>query len=170
MRVIAILLSGALCLAGAPARAELTKSFQLSAVIANGCSVATTGTGTWGDIDLGSVSSVTSGSTSANLLSGGNTGMQVSCTPGLSVQVSADNGNQPAGGVRQMVNSTSSAAKVPYQLYANNSATPWTTQTITLSFPAGTSLQSLPVKATATLSAPTPAGAYSDTVRVTLSW
>lgn len=169
MRAVAILI-GVLCLSATPAQAELTKSFQLTAVIANGCSVATTGTGSWGDIDLGTVNSVSTGTTSANLLSGGNAGMQVSCTPGLSVQVSADNGNQPAAGIRQMVNSTVGTAKVPYQLYANNSATPWTTQAITLSFPAGVSLQNLPVRATATLSAPTPAGAYSDTVRVTLSW
>jgi len=170
VRAAAFSIAGLLVLSVAPAQAELTKSFQLSATIANGCSVAMTGTGAWGDISLGSVSGVTSGSVSANLLSGGNAGMQISCTPGMSVQVSADNGNQPLGGVRQLVHSTNSTSKVPYQLYANNSATPWTTQTITLSFPAGTSLQSLPVKATATLAAPMRAGDYSDTVHVTLSW
>lgn len=170
MRAALPCLAGLLTLGPAPAQAELTKSFQLSATIANGCSVATTGTGTWGDINLGSVSGIATGSASANLISGGNTGMQVSCTPGMSVQVSADNGNQPVGGVRQLVHSVNSASTVPYQLYANNSATPWTTQTITLSFPTGTSLQTLPVKATATLAAPMRAGAYSDTVHVTLSW
>ena len=170
MRAAAFPIAGLLILSAAPAHAELTRSFQLSATIANGCSVAMTSTGTWGDIALGSVSSITTGSASANLLSGGSAGMQVSCTPGMSVQVSADNGNQPVGGVRQLVHSVNSASKVPYQLYANNSATPWTTQTITLSFPAGTALQSLPVKATATLAAPMRAGAYSDTVHVTLSW
>ena len=170
MRAAAFSIAGLLVLSAAPAHAELTKSFQLSATIANGCSVAVTGNGTWGDISLGSVSSITNGSGSANLLSGSNAGMQISCTPGMSVQVSADNGNQPIGGVPQLVHSVSSASKVPYQLYANNSATPWTTQTITLSFPAGTSLQSLPVKATATFAAPMRAGAYSDTVHVTLSW
>ena len=170
MRAALLCLAGAMVLSAAPAQAELTKSFQLSATIANGCSVATTSTGTWGDINLGSVSGITTGTASANLLSGGQAGMQLSCTPGLSVQVSADNGNQPVGGVRQLVHSVNSTSKVPYQLYANGSATPWTTQTITLSFPAGTSQQSLPVKATATLAAPTRAGNYSDTVHVTLSW
>jgi spore coat protein U-like protein len=170
MRAAILCLAGAMVLSAAPAQAELTKSFQLSATIANGCSVATTGTGTWGDIDLGSVAGVATGTASASLLSGGQTGMQLSCTPGLSVQVSADNGNQPVGGVRQLVHSVSSTSKVPYQLYANGSATPWTTQTISLSFSAGTSQQSLPVKATATLAAPMRAGSYSDTVHVTLSW
>jgi spore coat protein U-like protein len=159
--------AGLLLLSTAPAQAELSKSFQLTATIANGCSVATTGTGTWGDIDLGTVNSISTGSVSANLTSNGSAGMQLNCTPGTTVQVSADNGNQPVGGVRQLANGTS---KVPYQIYANGSATPWTTQTIGLTFSAGTSLQSLPVKATATLAPPMKAGAYSDTVHVTLSW
>lgn len=157
-------------LAGGPASAQMTKAFQVSADIVNGCLVATGGSGHWGDIALGSVSSSATGTVEADLLSGGANGIQIDCTPGLTVSLTADNGNQPSGGVRQLAIAGNAGARVPYQLYANGSATPWTSQAVSLSFPAGTSHMAFPVHAKATLPGSMVAGAYSDTVRVTLSW
>ena len=160
-----------ICLfAAEPAPAQMQKSFQVAADIVNGCIVSTTGSGTWGDIALGSVASSATGTVEADLVSGGANGIQIDCTPGLSVTLSADNGNQPTGGTRQLGITGNASARIPYQLYANGSQTPWTSQAIGLSFPAGTSHQLFPVHAKATLSGGMAAGAYSDTVRVTLTW
>ena len=55
-------------------------------------------------------------------------------------------------------------------LFAGGSATPWTTQSIALSFASGTTRRTLPSRGVATLSGAMAAGVYSDTVRITLSW
>jgi spore coat protein U-like protein len=151
-------------------RAETQKSFTVSAVIANGCSIATNGGGRWGDIALGTVGGLASGTVQANLLNGAATGMQIDCTPGTSVNVAADAGDHAIAGVRQLAHATVGTSLISYQLFANGSATPWTTQTVPLSFPIGTSHLALPVTAKATLAAPMRGGAYSDTVRVTVTW
>jgi spore coat protein U-like protein len=152
------------------ASAETQKSFSVAAVIATGCAITTAGGGTWGDISLGSVNGLTTGTIQADLLSGSASGIQLNCTPGTTVNITADNGNNAVASVRQLVYATNATSLIPYLLYANGSATAWTTQAIPLSFVVGTSQQIFPVRAKATLSGPTRAGAYSDTVRVTVSW
>jgi spore coat protein U-like protein len=150
------------------ATAETSKSFQVSAVIANGCAVSTSGGGSWGSIDLGTVAGVSTGTVQANLVSSGNAGIQLDCTPGMTVNVTADTGLTPNGsGVRQLASGTNT---VPYLLYVNGSNTPWTSQAIPLTFATGTSHLALPVTAKATLSGAQKAGAYADTVRVTFTW
>ena len=152
------------------ASAETQKSFSIAAVIATGCAVTTNGAGNWGDISLGTVGGLTMGTIQADLLSGVAAGIQLNCTPGTTVNITADNGNNAVAGVRQLVHASNATSLIPYLLYANGSASAWTTQAIPLSFAVGTSQQIFPVRAKATLSAPTRAGAYSDTVRVTVSW
>lgn len=170
-RMAALMLAGAFAggCGATPATAETLKSFQVSAVVANGCAVISSGgAGSWGSIDLGTVSGIASGTVQASLLSSGTAGLQIDCTPGMTASVTADTGLNPtSGGVRQLASGTS---KVPYLLYANGSAVAWTTNAIALSFPVGNSHLSVPVVAKATLSGATKAGAYADTVRVTLSW
>jgi spore coat protein U-like protein len=170
-RMAALMLAGAVAggCGATSATAETLKSFQVSAVVANGCSVTTSGgASSWGSIDLGTVSGITNGTVQASLLANGTAGIQIDCTPGMTASVTADTGLNPSsGGVRQLASGTS---KVPYQLYANGSNTPWTTNAIALSFPVGTSHMSVPVVAKATLAGATKAGAYADTVRVTLTW
>jgi spore coat protein U-like protein len=168
-RMAALLLAGALAggYGASPATAETSKSFQVSAVIANGCAVATTSGGTWGNIDLGTVQGVATGTVQASLLANANAGIQIDCTPGMTANLTADTGLNATGGTRQLANGT---ARIAYQLYGNGSATPWTSQSIALAFPVGTSRQLFPVVAKATLAGANKAGAYSDTVRVTVSW
>lgn len=110
---------------------------------------------------------VTTGTVQASLLASGRAGIQIDCTPGMTASLTADTGDNAISGVRQLASGT---VRVPYQLYANGSSTAWTTQAVSLAFPVGTQRQLFPVIAKATLSGPTQAGAYSDTVRVTLSW
>lgn len=159
-----------LVMAPAAVQAETQKSFTISVVIATGCSITADGAGRWGDINLGTVGGLASGTVEADLLSGAVTGIQLDCTPGTSVSISADAGDHAVGGVRQLAHATVGASLISYQLFANGGATPWTTQTVGLSFPVGTSHALLPVSAKATLAAPMRGGAYSDTVRVTVTW
>ncbi|CAN5245808.1 spore coat U domain-containing protein [soil metagenome] len=154
-----------------PASAETSRTFQVAATVAQGCLVATnSGGGTWGNIDLGTVSGIGAQSASGNLLSSGITGIQMDCTPGSTVSVTANQGNNGSPGGRQLVHAGNATSLIPYLLYANGSATPWTTQAVSLSFSAGTSHFSLPVRAVANLLGPTRGGAYSDTVQITVSW
>lgn len=164
------MVAGLSALCGTAVRAETQKNFTVSAVIATGCSITANGAGRWGDISLGTVGGLATGTVEADLLSGVATGIQLDCTPGTSVSISADAGDHAVAGVRQLAHSTVGSSLIAYQLFANGSVTPWTTQTVGLSFPVGTSQKLLPVKAKATLAAPMRGGAYSDTVRVTVTW
>jgi spore coat protein U-like protein len=172
MKRVALLLPGCMVLglAAPPAGAETSKSFSVTAVIATGCSVVTDGAGHWGQINLGTVNGALGGTASASLLNSGLSDLRINCTPGTSVNVTADNGNHASGGTRRLEHTTQTGNFVSYTLYANGSQTPWTSQSIPLSFPVGTSQRLLPVSAQAIVPAATRAGAYADTVRVTVSW
>lgn len=154
----------------APAAAETAKAFTISADIVTGCQITLAAGGNWGKITLPGAAGIQSGTVQADLLSGSSSGIQLECTPGTQLSVTADTGNQPISGVRQLGISGNPAARIPYQLYANGSPTPWTTQSVALAFPVGTSKQLFPVSATATLPGQQRAGTYTDTVRITLAW
>lgn len=159
----------AMAVSAAPATAGTrTASFQVAAAIVTGCAVATDASGRWGTIDLGTIAGAGAKVASGALLSARLAGLQLSCTPGTTVSVTADAGDHASGGQRQLAGGGS--AVIPYVLYANGSATAWTTQAVALSFPAGVSAQALPVRASAAISSPVPAGTYTDTVRITLSF
>jgi spore coat protein U-like protein len=150
--------------------AETGKSFQVSADIVKGCLVTVDGAGQWGRIDFGTVSGMAQGTVDADLLSGATSGIQIDCTPNTNASLTADNGDHASNGVRQMGLNGSNSPAIHYQLFADGSSTPWTTQAIPLAFPAGTSHRVLPVLGRATLNRPMAAGTYTDTVRVTLTW
>lgn len=157
---------------GAPARAETSKPFTVGATIASGCVVSTHtgGGGTWGAINLGSAPGLTAQNVSASLVSNGQSGLQLACTPGTTANVTADQGLHSAGGFRNLAHASQAGSQIRYQLYANNSATPWTTQAVAVSFGAGVQAQSLPVTAVASIPGPIASGGYADTVQVTVSW
>ncbi|MBD3761604.1 spore coat protein U domain-containing protein [Sphingomonadaceae bacterium G21617-S1] len=161
--------AAAICTALLPgfARAELSKTFQVSATIANGCSVTSASGSDWGTIDLGTVAGTRTATVEAGLLSGAVAGLQLDCTPGMTASVSADAGRNAIGGARQLA---SQAERIGYQLYVGTTATAWNAQAIGVSFPAGTSRQLLPVLARAALSGNAKAGTYRDTVQITLAW
>lgn len=161
---------GSLGLLAPPAHAETTKAFQVSADIVRGCVVAVNGSGQWGRIDFGTVSGVAQGTVDADLVGGAAVGgIQIDCTPNTTAYVAIDNGDHPANGLRQMA-LDGSAARIPYQLFADGGSTPWGSQSVTISFPPGTSRRLLPLRGQAMLTRPMKAGAYVDTVRVTLTW
>jgi spore coat protein U-like protein len=143
---------------------------QVSATIVKGCTIAATGAGQWGSIDFGTVNGMAQGTTDASLISTAGAGIQLECTPGTTISVSADNGTHASNGVRRLGLNGGTTATVSYQLFADGSTTPWTTQALSIAFPVGTSKRSLPVLGRATFARPMTAGAYSDTVRVTITW
>lgn len=149
-------------------QAATSKAFDVTATIVNGCAVAQAG-GSWGQISLGTVSGLATGTVEANLIASGVSGVVIECTPGTSASLSADNGNNAASGQRRLMQA-GVATMVPYALFANGSTTAWTTQPLALSFAAGASKQTIPVKASLTLPGALQAGKYTDTLRLTLSW
>jgi spore coat protein U-like protein len=167
-RLIAGMVAVWLTLAAVPSQAATTRPFVVSASIVNGCAVGQAG-GSWGKINFGTVSAIATGTLDANLSLAGVSGLSVECTPGVAATLTADNGNNALSGQRRMVQ-TGVTPGVPYALFANGSSTPWTTQSIALSFPTGTTKQLFAIKGRATLPAPLRAGKYVDTVRITITW
>jgi spore coat protein U-like protein len=153
-----------------PAQAgERRQTFEIAATIVRGCTVATDAGGRWGAIALGTVQGLRGASATGTLVSGGVAGLALSCTPGTTVNVAADTGDHAAAGQRRLMRSGGSES-VPYTLYADGATTAWSLQPLAITFPAGVSTRTLPVTAAATLTAALPAGTYTDTVRVTLTF
>ena len=152
-----------------PALAEMSKPFPITALVVNGCSVVTDGSGRWGTIDLGTTPGAAGATIQSSLVSAGGAGIAIDCTPGVSAALAADGGDNAVAGGR-FLKLAGGTATIPYQLYADGSSTPWTTGTVSLPFTPSTGRRLVPVRSVATLSAPTPAGTYTDTVRVTLTW
>lgn len=150
-----------------PLAAETTRSFEVAARVVPGCVVATDAGGRWGTIDLGTTPGAAATSVEATLLSTAGSGLSIECTPGVTGSLSADTGDHPASGARRLQR-TGSTDTIGYRLYADGGTTPWTTGTVPLAFTAGPRI--VPILAVATLTGPTTAGRYTDTVRVTLSW
>lgn len=167
-RLVAGMAAMALTVSAAPCRAETVKPFLIGAVVVNGCAV-TNAAGAWGKIDFGTTAGLKPAVVEADLVASGAAGLRIECTPGTSISLKADNGDNPVAGQRQLVQA-GVAAKVPYALYANGSATPWTTQAIPLAFPAGATTQLIPIRGRASLPGALPAGRYVDTVRITVAW
>ncbi|WP_235516377.1 hypothetical protein, partial [Sphingomonas sp. Leaf226] len=71
--------------------AETSRTFRVGAVIANGCAVSAETGGSWGSIDLGSVNGVDGGAAQGSLVTAVAAGLQIDCTPGMSVTLTADN-------------------------------------------------------------------------------
>jgi spore coat protein U-like protein len=164
--VAAIVVSAGLI---SPGRAETTKSFPVTAVVANGCVITSDGAGGLGSIALGTTPGTAGSSVQASLISPGGAGLAIECTPGVTGSLSADNGDHPVSGARYLKRTTGTAT-IPYLLYLNGSSTAWTTGALSLPFVAGTGKRLIPLVARATLPAMTAAGSYSDNVRITVSW
>lgn len=164
------MLSGAFLCAAAlpvPAAAQTTQSFTVSATVVQGCQVQTLAAGNWGRIDLGTVPGTSSGTVEADLLGSG-TGLSIECTPGTTATLRADPGLNASGGGRTLA-PTSGTARLPYRLILDGGSE-WTTQPISLDFTPAQPVRRLPLKGRAVLPGALPAGRYTDTVRITLTW
>lgn len=168
--ILAVTVLPAVLLPMGGAAAETSKSFVVSAQIANGCIVSTDGAAGLGRIDFGTASGVAQGTIDASLALGGSAGISIECTPGLTVNLTANAGAHADNGNRRMGPATGGATPIPYQLFVDGSSTPWGAQAIPVPFQVGTGPRTLPIRGSATLTRPMAAGSYSDTVQVTLTW
>ncbi len=151
------------------AAADRRQSFEVSASVVRGCVVTAEAGGRWGAISLGTVNGLPGTSATGTLLSGGVAGLALSCTPGTRVNVTADAGDHAVAGQRRLQRNGGNEA-LGYALYADGGTTAWTTQAVTLTFADDVARRMLPVTASATLAQAMPAGTYTDTVRVTLTF
>lgn len=165
-RALPRLLALSLCGASAPLDAALTSTFQVSASVVAGCLVVG-GTSNYGTLDFGTYPALSTGNVTTAL--GGAT-VTLQCTPGVSLSMSVDAGQNSASGTRNLKRS-SGASLVAYQLFRDagfsqglgiNQNVP-----VTYSDPAAIKL---PVYARAQLTGNVPAGSYTDVVQVVLTF
>ncbi|RVT43824.1 Csu type fimbrial protein [Sphingobium algorifonticola] len=162
----------ALCLlstASSPACAELTRDVTVSADVVPGCRIATTSNGSLGNADFGSHSGTSTSTVNAAVVGATGAGLRIECTPGITLGIAADAGAHAVSGQRHLAGPASSTP-IPYDLYANGGTTPWTSNTVSLGFTQGGTIQIFPITARVTLPGNARAGSYTDTVHVTLTW
>jgi len=170
----AALVAGLLLQAGQLGAASIptTASFSVGATIAQGCMVAgnpgqVTGLA-FGQLSFGTYPAVATGSRSASLTSVASQAL-LQCTPGTTLQVTADAGLSAVGNQRRLA---SGAGKyLPYRLFLTSGGSQPLTPGVAVGLTLGASSTALPVTGTVTLPGTgMSAGTYTDTVRVTLSW
>jgi spore coat protein U-like protein len=170
------LLASLLLTAGA-CRADPTsasRTVAVSATILAGCVIsANAGQSTaidFGLLDFGAQASTHIGSINAAVGAGIAAAVMV-CTPGLALNVTVSGGNHAQASQRRMANAANSSF-VPYGLYLDASHASALAVDVATSVAAATvsALNFLPLHGVATMGGANPAGAYSDTVAVTLSW
>jgi spore coat protein U-like protein len=149
-----------------------TATFAVNASVVPGCLVVgnvSQNTGiAFGMIDFGTHSAVSSAAVPASLTASGGQLAQIQCTPGASVTVVIDAGLNAVGSQRRL---KMGSYYLPYSLYTSASmATPYQPGSGVAASSSGTAMN-LPVYGVATPpGSGLPAGIYSDTVQVVLTW
>ncbi|CAH0355615.1 spore coat U domain-containing protein [soil metagenome] len=155
--------------AWSPAYAELTRDVPVSADVVAGCRIATTGSGALGNADFGTHPGTATTTLDATVIGASGSGLRIECTPGVTLCIAADAGAHAVSGQRYLAGPASSTP-VAYDLYANGGTTPWTSNALSLGFTAANTILTVPIVARLTLPGNARAGAYTDTVHVTLTW
>jgi len=149
--------------------AVTTQSFQVSATITPGCSVATGSGGLLGTLNFGTHSGVERGSVNTSFVPNGS--LSIACTPGVALSMSIDGGQHYAS-VRNMQRSGGTSL-VPYRLYSSSSLAAnseiGVNQAVSVAYTNSNNI-ALPLFGVALLTGFSPAGNYSDQLTVTLSW
>ncbi len=168
--LVASLAMGVAALAATPVPGSAT--FLVSATVTAGCWVVgnisqTSGIG-FGLLDFGTRSAIQPSSYTASISMGGASPAMVQCTPGATVTMTVDGGQNALGGQRRMRSGTHYVAYTLTTLPgAGVAITPGAGMTVDAS--AGPTL--LPVFGNANVPGTgLPAGLYTDTVQVVLSW
>ncbi|WP_052712053.1 spore coat protein U domain-containing protein [Paracidovorax citrulli] len=160
-------------LSAVPATIPTTATLSVNAAIVRGCLVSgapgqVTGVN-FGTIDFGTHSAVRTGSEMRLAGSGAGGQALIQCTPGTAVQVAADAGQNAQGSQRRLSNNA--GAYVPYALALATGPATALVPNVPAGLTLGASAAALPVQGTATFPGfGLPAGVYTDTVQVTLSW
>ncbi len=168
-RLRAFFVLSMLLLAAGNGHAVTTQSFQVSATITPGCSVAAGSGGLLGTLNFGTHNGVERGAVNTSFVPNG--ALSIACTPGVALSMSIDGGQhytsvrnmQRAGGTNQ----------VPYRLYSSSSLAAnseiGVNQAVSVAYTNSNNI-ALPLFGVALLTGFSPAGNYSDQLTVTLSW
>ena len=160
---IALLL---LCAGSAPLplTAATSQSFQVSATVTAGCLVVG-GVSNYGGLNFGSRSALATGTVQV-ALSGG---VQLQCTPGVTLNMSVDGGQYNSSG-RHLQLSTGSN-RVAYALFrdAAFSQALGVGQSVAVAYTDANNIR-LPIYGQVQLPGNQPGGTYSDVLQVQLSW
>lgn len=158
-----------LLLAAGNSKAVTTQSFQVSATITPGCSVAAGSGGLFGTLDFGTHTGVERGSVNTSFVPNGS--LSIACTPGVALSMSID-GGQHYTSVRNM-QLAGATSQVPYRLYSSSSLAAnseiGVNQAVSVTYTNSNNI-ALPLFGVALLTGFSPAGNYSDQLTVTLSW
>lgn len=147
-----------------PLAAVTSQSFQVSATVTAGCLVVG-GVSNYGSLDFGSRSALATGAVQV-ALSGG---VQLQCTPGVTLNMSVDGGQYNNSG-RHLQLSTGSN-RVAYALFrdAAFSQALGVGQSVTVAYTDANNIR-LPIYGQVQLPGNQPGGTYSDVLQVQLSW
>ncbi|WP_395397572.1 spore coat U domain-containing protein [Novosphingobium sp. BL-8A] len=172
LRVIA-----AFAAACAPLRlhAATTAQFDVTATITPGCLVDGLGTsgnaGQFGTLDFGTDSTFATRQHTATTTASQT--VRLRCTPGVTLSMTVDGGAHASSGQRNLQQSTTTTARVPYALCRDAACT----LPIAIGTPVTTTIATtnsedvrLPLYASLTLPGTLPPGTYTDTLTVTLTW
>ena len=147
-----------------PLAAVTSQSFQVSATVTAGCLVMG-GVSTYGSLDFGTHSALATNTVQVSL-SGG---VQLQCTPGVTLNMTVDGGQYNSSGRHMQLNSGS--ARVAYQLFrdAAFSQSLGVGQSVTVAYSDANNIR-LPIYGQVQLPGNQPGGTYSDVLQVQLSW
>jgi spore coat protein U-like protein len=151
------------------AGAVTSQSFKVSATIVPGCSVTTGTGGLLGTLDFGTHTGVERVPVNTSFVPNG--ALSIACTPGVTLNMSIDGGQNYAS-VRRMTRSGGTDV-VGYRLYSSSSLAAnseiGVNQAIPVAYTNSNNI-ALPLFGVALLTGFSPAGTYSDQLAVTLSW
>ncbi len=158
-----LVLTGAGCLP-MPLAAVTSQSFQVSATVVAGCLVVG-GVSNYGSLSFGSSSALAT-STVQVALTGG---VQLQCTPGVTLNMTVDGGLYNSSGRHMQLNSGS--AQVAYSLFrdAAYSQSLGIGQSVAVAYSDANNI-TLPIYGQVQLPGNQPGGTYSDVLQVQLSW
>nr|WP_232230762.1 spore coat protein U domain-containing protein [Serratia sp. SCBI] len=173
--LVLLSLTPLLCISGAAnAAGTLQGTVGVTMTIGAGC-VVTGGnssgtTNDFGSISFGTYSSLANVITASATGSGGTGTLGLNCTTGTNYTVALDNGLNASGSQRRMASSV--PAYISYNLYQDSAhAVPWNSTTGVLTGTGTGSAVPLIVYGLVPAAGTTPAaGAYSDTVTMTVTW
>lgn len=147
-----------------PLAAVTSLSFQVSATVTAACLV-TGGVSTYGNLDFGTQSALATNTVQMQL----SDGVQLQCTPGVTLNMSVDGGQYNSNGRHLQLDGGS--ARVAYQLFSDAafSETLGVGQSVAVAYSDANHIR-LPIYGQVQLPGDQPGGMYSDVLQVQLSW